>query len=157
MPHHKKLCLGLMAASASLAILLAGCSSPAGLSDSVEGSFIRAAATWDLNHDGVVTCDEWRAYVSQLFKDADVNHDGKLSPEEFKRLAKVDRLFETADFKYYDVERKGYVTESDMVDRRNPAFVELDKQNTCRLNTYQLRAATVEQPKVENPAIPGAR
>ncbi|MBT3069581.1 histidine kinase [Rhodomicrobium sp. Az07] len=157
MPHHKQLRLGVMVASASLALLAAGCSSPTGLSDSVEGTFIRAAPTWDLNHDGIVTCDEWRAYVSQLFKEADVNRDEKLSPDEFSRLAKVDRLFETADFKYYDAARKGYVTEADMVDRRNSAFVELDKQNTCRLTTYQLRAATVEQPKKENPAIPGSR
>jgi len=154
---HEKLRLGVLAASTSLAILAAGCSSPAGLSDSIEGSFIRAAPTWDLNHDGVVTCDEWRGYAAQLFKEADLNHDGKLTQEEFARLAKVDRLFETADFKYYDADRKGYVTEADIVERRNPAFAELDKQNTCRINAYQLRAATTDQPKRENPAIPGAR
>ena len=150
---------GLLLGGASLALLGAGCSTSPGLSDSVEGSFIRAAQTWDLNHDGKVTCDEWRSYAASLFKEVDLNHDGKLTRDEFARLAKIDRLFEVANFEYYDVNRQGYVTEADFVDRPNPAFATLDKDKTCVLNTYQLRAATAgEEPKKrENPGIPGAR
>ena len=37
----------------------AGCGSSApGLEEGVDGAFIRAAATWDLDRDGDVTCDE---------------------------------------------------------------------------------------------------
>jgi hypothetical protein len=111
-----------------------------------------------LNHDGDVTCEEWRTYARSLFKEADLNHDGKLTPDEFVRLAKIDHLFEIADFKYYDVNKQGYVTEAEFVDRPNPAFVELDKEKTCVLKTYQLRAATMPgAPKKDNPGIPGAR
>jgi Ca2+-binding EF-hand superfamily protein len=127
------------------------------MSDSIEGTFIRAAATWDLNHDGKVTCDEWRAYAASLFKEADTNHDGKLTKEEFERLPKIDRLFEVANFEYYDVNKQGYITQADFVDRPNPAFAELDKDHTCVLSTYQLRASTMDHPKKENPAIPGAK
>ncbi len=128
------------------------------MSDTVEGSFIRAAPTWDLNHDGNVTCDEWRTYAASLFKEADLNHDGKLTPDEFTRLAQIDRLFEVADFKYYDTNRQGYVTQAEFVERPNPAFLELDKDKTCVLKTYQLRAATSPQgPKRDNPGIPGSR
>ncbi len=123
----------------------------------MDTAFLRAAQTWDLNHDGNVTCDEWRSYALSLFKEADANHDGKLTPDEFTRMAKLDRLFETADFKYYDVNRQGFVTQADFVDRPNPAFVELDKEKTCVLKQNQLRGASRTTPKKENPGIPGSR
>ena len=70
-----------------------------GLSDTIEGTFIAAAETWDLNHDGKITCEEWRTYAASLFKEADSDHDGKLTREEFAKLPKIDRLFEVANFK----------------------------------------------------------
>lgn len=123
----------------------------------MDGAFIRAAQTWDLNHDGNVTCDEWRAYALSLFKEADKNRDGKLTPEEFAHLEKLDRLFGIADFKYYDTRGQGYITQADFVDRPNPAFLELDKDKTCVLKQNQLRAASQHAPKRENPGVPGSR
>lgn len=150
---------GFLLACCSITLFAAACASTApGLSDTVEGSFIRAAQTWDLNHDGKVTCDEWRAYAASLFKEADANHDGKLTREEFAKLQKIDHLFDVATFDYYDVNKQGSITQADFVDRANPAFDMLDKNKTCVLESYQLRAAAAgEQPKRENPAIPGAR
>jgi Ca2+-binding EF-hand superfamily protein len=140
-----------------LAFAAAGCgSSSPGLKEGIDGAFIRAAATWDLNHDGNVTCDEWRQYAASVFKDADLNHDGKLTREEFDRLAKIDRLFLLANFDYYDTDRKGHVTLADLVDHPNPAFKELDKDNTCVIKTYQLRAAITDEPKSTNPGTPAA-
>ena len=149
----------LLAAHCFITLCGAGCTATSpGMSDTVEGSFIRAAQTWDLNHDGRVTCDEWRSYAASLFKEVDTNHDGKLTREEFAKLEKIDRLFEVANFDYYDVNKQGYVTQADFVDRPNPAFAVLDKDHTCVLNSYQLRAATSgeEYKKRENPGIPGA-
>ena len=66
---------GLLLAGCSSALLGAGCAGTSpGLSDTIEGSFIRAAQTWDLNHDGEVTCEEWRIYAASLFKDVDSDH-----------------------------------------------------------------------------------
>jgi hypothetical protein len=136
----------------------AGCATTlSGSSSEVDGAFIRAAQTWDLNHDGNVTCDEWRAYALSLFKEADKNRDGKLTPEEFAHLEKLDRLFGIADFKYYDTRGQGYITQADFVDRPNPAFLELDKDKTCVLKQNQLRAASQHAPKRENPGVPGSR
>ena len=160
MPRLRTLHHGFLLAGSSIALLGAGCSATApGLSDSIEGSFIRAAQTWDLNHDGKVTCDEWRSYAASLFKEVDTNHDGKLTREEFAKLQKIDRLFEVANFDYYDVNKQGFVTQADFVDRPNLAFATLDKDGTCVLNSYQLRAATSgdEPRKKENPGIPGSR
>ncbi len=160
MPRHRIFHFAFALAGCSAALFAAGCASTApGLSDTIEGSFIRAAQTWDLNHDGKVTCDEWKSYALSLFKEVDTNHDGKLTREEFAKLAKIDRLFEVANFDYYDVNKQGYVTQADFVDRPNPAFAVLDKDKSCSLSVYQLRAATTDdQPsKRENPAIPGSR
>lgn len=148
-----------------LALAAGGCGSSApGLGEGMDGAFIRAAATWDLNHDGNVTCDEWKQYAASLFKDVDLNHDGKLSPEEFDRLAKIDRLFLTANFAYYDADHKGHVTLSDLTDKPNPAFLELDKEKTCVIKTYQLRAAISPESKqsgssaaAASPQAPGSR
>ena len=41
-----------------------------------ERIFIEAATTWDLDRDGVVTCDEWKRYAGVLARDADANGDG---------------------------------------------------------------------------------
>ncbi len=140
-----------------LALAVAGCGSTApGLKEGIDGAFIRAAATWDLNHDGNVTCDEWKQYAASLFKEADLNHDGKLTPDEWDRLAKIDRLFLTANFAYYDSDKKGYVTLADLVDKPNPAFLELDKDNTCVIKTYQLRAAISDSAKPGNPGSSGS-
>lgn len=140
--------LAAKVAAVILTVAASGCGSSApGLKEGIDGAFIRAAATWDLNHDGNVTCDEWKQYAASIFKEVDLNHDGKLSPEEFDRLAKIDRLFLTANFAYYDADHKGYVTQSDFVDKPNPAFLELDKENTCVIKAYQLRAAISDDGK----------
>jgi EF-hand domain pair len=140
-----------------LPFAFAGCATTPPGGDGIEGTFVRAAATWDLNHDGEVTCDEWRKYAASVFQEADRNHDGRLTPDEFVRLQSIDHLFDIADFKYYDVNKQGFVTLSEFVERPNPAFQKLDKENTCVLKSYQLRAATMPQQKRENPGIPGAQ
>ena len=151
---------GFLAGACSITLLGAGCAStPLGQSDTVEGSFIRAAQTWDLNHDGKVTCDEWQAYALSLFKEVDTNHDGKLTRDEFAKLQNIDHLFDAANFDYYDVNKRGYITQADFVERPNPAFTLLDKDKTCVLSSYQLRAASAGEDikKRENPGIPGSR
>jgi Ca2+-binding EF-hand superfamily protein len=149
-----KALLGFGAAAAVLSA--GGCAGTSpGQASTIDGAFIRAAQTWDLNHDGNVTCDEWKAYALSLFKEVDVNHDGKLTPDEFAKLASIDHLFDTANFQYYDADNKGYVTQADFVDKPNPAFTELDKDHTCVLKHYQLRSATSNEPKKTNPALPG--
>jgi hypothetical protein len=138
-----------------LALAAAGCGSSApGLKEGMDGAFIRAAATWDLNHDGNVTCDEWKQYVATLFKEFDTNRDGKLTADEFDRLAKADRLFLMANMEYYDPGHKGYVSPDDFNSRPNPAFEQLDTDHTCVIKTYQLRAAITDSPKQDNPGAP---
>src|ERR1700722_309457 len=51
---------------------------------------------WDLNHDGVYTCDEWKSYVDRVFKIADRNHDGRLDQAEFATIRQKEGPFADA-------------------------------------------------------------
>jgi Ca2+-binding EF-hand superfamily protein len=117
--------------------LQGGCSSGSGSpldkATAIEREFVIAAATWDLNKDGNVTCDEWKQYVTSLFREADANHDGVLTREEYAALSRSDRLFETVGFDYWDANHDGRISLSEMVDKPNPAFTLLDKNHDCVL------------------------
>lgn len=127
-----------------LAGLVVGCASMASLTDDlspVDRVFIIAAASWDADKDGRVTCDEWKAYAATLFDAADTNRDGRLTPAEFERLTVNDKTFITADFTYFDADRDGVVTRAELVERPNPAFKHLDRDNDCVLDAQELSRA----------------
>lgn len=121
------------ALAATTAALVAACStsSPFSNTSSSDLTFITAAGTWDLNRDNQVTCDEWRQYQTQLFKSADANRDGVLTQEEFQKVIKQDRLFETANFSYYNANGDNQLTLAEFTDKVNPAFKALDRNNDC--------------------------
>jgi hypothetical protein len=128
---------GLSLLLALLAPLHSSCSSgkgsPLDKASLIEREFVIAAVTWDLNKDGNVTCDEWKRYVTSLFREADANHDGFLTREEYATLSRQDRLFDTAGFNYWDANGDGRISLSEMVDKPNPAFILLDKNHDCVL------------------------
>ena len=78
----------------------------------VEREFAAAAVTWDLNKDGDVTCDEWKQYVTGLFREADANRDGNLTRAEFAALGRRDRLLETVGLNYFDANADGRLSVS---------------------------------------------
>lgn len=128
-------------------LVLAGCSggvsslNPFNSSSSVseiDTVFLAAAGNWDRNHDGVVTCDEWKAYATELFDAADTNRDGMLTPDEYASIIKTDRMFETANFKYWDSNGDGKISRAEFIERPNPAFTLLDKSKSCQLTSTEL-------------------
>lgn len=132
------------------AALLAGCSStPLPSIGSITGNkisdtdrvFLMAAGSWDSNHDNQVTCDEWRAYATELFNGADANRDDALEAGEWPRVVSVDRMFETANFGYYDKNGDGKVTRAEFVDAPNPAFRLMGAQTSCVLTGAQVAGA----------------
>jgi EF hand domain-containing protein len=123
--------LGLLLAIAALTACATTNKSPLASATPVEREFALAAVTWDLNKDGDVTCDEWKQYVTGLFRDADANHDGFLTRQEFAALARTDRLFEVAGFDYFDANADGRLTLAEITEKPNPAFQLLDKNGDC--------------------------
>jgi EF hand len=123
---------------------LAGCSSMSSLTggpSEVDRTFLIAAGNWDRNKDGVVTCDEWKAYASELFDGADLGRKGFVTPEDWTRITAIDKMFETVDFKYYDRNGDGKVDRAEFVERPNRAFELADRDKNCQLTTVELTAA----------------
>ena len=103
--------------------------------------FLMAAGSWDRNHDNILTCDEWKAYATELFNGADADRDDSLDATEWGNLVKIDRMFETADLRYFDANGDGKVTRAEFVDKQNPAFKLLDTAKTCTLSGAQVAGA----------------
>jgi hypothetical protein len=123
---------------------LSGCSSVPSLMggpSEVDRTFLLAAGNWDRNKDGVVACDEWKAYAAELFDGADAGRKGFVTPEEWKAITAIDKMFETVDFKYYDRNGDGKVDRAEFVDRPNRAFELADRDKNCQLTTVELTAA----------------
>ena len=51
----------------------------------VDRAYLQAAGSWDINHDNVVTCNEWKSYAEDLFNGADANHDDALDATEWQK------------------------------------------------------------------------
>ena len=96
------------------------------------------ATTWgDVGHTGVFTCEEWKRYATKLFNDADKNHDGYLTAEEFESIRKADPMLRHADLAYFDDNRDGRVSRSEFVDKPNLFFAKYDRKRECRV-TYDI-------------------
>jgi len=153
--------LALLLSGLALAGCATGGNSPLTSATPVEREFAAAAPTWDLNKDGDVTCDEWKAYVTGLFRDADANRDGVLTRQEFASLARSDRLFEVVGFEYFDANADGRLTLAEMADKPNPAFALLDKNGDCVIDSderVQQRALpTREESKSQAASPPSGR
>ncbi len=137
-------------AFASLLTLSACGTSPMSAIGSITGSksvsdtdrvFLMAAGSWDRNRDNNVTCDEWKAYATELFNGADANRDETLDTSEWSRVLSIDRMFDTANHGYFDANSDGKVTRAEMVDRQNPAFKLMDTGKTCSLSGAQVAGA----------------
>jgi Ca2+-binding EF-hand superfamily protein len=144
-------------------LVLAGCASggPSPLAEAtpVEREFAAAAITWDLNKDGEVTCEEWKQYVTGLFREADVNRDSNLTRAEFAALGRRDRLFETVGFNYFDANADGRLTLAEMTEKPNPAFALLDKNGDCVISADERVQPRIgrEEPKSPTPSQPSGR
>ncbi len=133
------------------ALPLAACStSPLSSIGSITGTnkvsetdrvFLMAAGSWDRNRDNQVTCDEWKAYATELFNAADATRDDALDVTEWNEMIKTDRMFEVADHNYFDANNDGKVSRAEFVDRPNPAFKLMDTGNTCVLSGAQVAGA----------------
>ena len=110
--------------------------------------FLSAAGSWDRNRDGVITCDEWKAYAAELFDSADANRDGALDRDEYDKIISTDRMFETVHFGYYDANKDGKVERTEFVEKPNRAFALLDKNNECKLTSNQVAGARANSEQI---------
>ena len=146
-PHARRQ-LMLALACTTIGVSLAGCSSGGTSLGDVDRVFLSAAGSWDRNRDGVVTCDEWRAYADELFRNADANHDGYVDSTEYQTIIKTDRMFQTVEMRYYDSNNDKKIDYTEFVEKPNRAFALLDQTNKCVLNADQVAGARAHTEQV---------
>jgi Ca2+-binding EF-hand superfamily protein len=96
--------------------------------------------SWDTNHDGVYTCEEYKAFLDRIFTFADKNHDGRLDPTEFETVRKADSSMADADFGYFDENQDGKITRKEFVEKPSPFFLKFDKNGDCRVTADEIKA-----------------
>ena len=97
---------------------------------------------WDENHDGIYTCEERKSFMERLFKSADKNRDGSLSPSEFETVKKADATLADADFGYFDENQDGKITRKEFVEKPSAFILRFDRNGDCRVTGDEIRAAT---------------
>jgi hypothetical protein len=110
---------------------------------------------WDANHDGIYTCDEWKSFMDGLFKSADRNHDGFLSPAEFETVKKADPSLAEADFGYFDENQDGKISRKEFVEKPSAFILRFDRNGDCRVTPDEIRAAAAPPPR--DPRAPQER
>lgn len=93
---------------------------------------------WDADSDGILTCEEWKRYVEQLFTRSDKNRDGGLDRTEFATLGKYEPVFSKADFAYFDDNADGKIGIREFADKPNPLFARYDRNRDCRLTADEI-------------------
>jgi EF hand len=102
--------------------------------------------TWDANHDGVYTCDEWKSFMDRLFKTADANRDGSLSPSEFAAVQKADPTLADADFGYFDENQDGKITRKEFVEKPSAFILRFDRNGDCRVTAEEIKTGSTPKP-----------
>ena len=161
---------GLAIGLSAGALALSGCSGSSPLSGGLSNpfaqgtsdfdlTFLSASSTWDMNKDGVVTCDEWKQYSGELLRESDGDGDLALTQQEWGTLVGKDKLFVTANHDYYDVNKDGKVALVELTERPNHAFKLLDKDKDCQLGHAEkanVYSVTPEKSKAVDPSqMPG--
>jgi hypothetical protein len=111
--------------------------------DKVRPDPLRAGAdSWDANHDGVYTCDEWKKHLDRIFTLADRNHDGRLDAAEFATVKKADPALADADFGYFDENQDGKITREEFVSKPSEFILRFDKNGDCRVTQDEIKAGS---------------
>jgi EF hand len=103
------------------------------------------ALIWDANHDGIYTCDEWKAYLDRLFTAADRNRNGILDPTEFTIIRKASATLADADFGYFDENQDGKITRQEFVSKPSEFILRFDKNGDCRVTPDEMNATAAPQ------------
>jgi Ca2+-binding EF-hand superfamily protein len=131
----------------TLAMLVAGSSLGASfaLAQARTDPLLNSQPTWDANHDGVYTCEEWKSFMDRLFASADKGRKGFLTPQEFEAVKKADPTLAQADFGYFDENQDGKISRREFVDKPSVFILRFDKNADCKVTQEELKAATSPQ------------
>jgi Ca2+-binding EF-hand superfamily protein len=101
---------------------------------------------WDADHDGVLTCGEWKQYADRLFTLADKNGDGVLDEKEFQQIGNVEPVFSGADMAYFDDNNDKRISRGEFVDKPSPPFARYDANRDCRVTQEEIKGSASRPP-----------
>jgi hypothetical protein len=124
-------------------LLVCGAIARAAAQDASDGDpLVASAQLWDLDHNGIYTCDEWKQYAGRIFNLADHNHDGYVDASEFKTIQQTTPVFKEAEITYFDDNRDGRISREEFVGKPNPLFARYDKNGDCRVTPAELKGSS---------------
>jgi hypothetical protein len=104
-------------------------------------SVVDTAAEWG-GEGGLYTCQQWRAYVTRMYRIGDPKRRGYIDAAGFELIRKASPVFENASFDYFDVENKGRVSQKDFIEFESPFFARFDRNHSCHVTMNDVRAAS---------------
>ena len=135
--------ISLLRMGVVLAMLVAGSSLgvPPALAQSGTDPMLHSSPSWDANHDGTYTCDEWKSFMDRLFASADKGRKGFLTRQEFDTVKKADPSLAEADFGYFDENQDGKISRKEFVDKPSVFILRFDRNGDCKVTSAELKAA----------------
>ena len=130
-----------LAFAAIAALCSAAGFAPQVFAQQAEEPLVATANEWGGQH-GVYTCDQWRAYVTRMYRLADPRHRGYIEAKDFEIIKKASPVFQMATFDYFDMAGKGRVTQKEFIEFESPFFARFDKKHNCHVTSEDIRAAT---------------
>ncbi len=101
---------------------------------------VSTAREWGGQH-GVYTCEQWRAYVTRIYRIGDPRRRGFIEAADFERMKKASPVFSAASFDYFDMAGKGRVSQKEFIEFQSPFFARFDAKHTCHVTSEQMRAS----------------
>ena len=134
----------MRARALALAAIAALCSTagfaPNVFAQQADEPLLATAREWG-GQNGVFTCDQWRAYVTRMYRLADPRHRGYIEAKDFEIIKKASPVFQMATFDYFDMAGKGRVTQKEFIEFESPFFARFDRRHACRVTNDDIRAA----------------
>jgi len=124
----------------ALALLAALGATPSAAQQS-EDPLIATAREWG-GDGGVYTCQQWRAYVTRMYKLADPRKRGYIEAKDFEIIKKTSSVFHLATFDYFDMSGKGRFSQKEFIEFESPFFARFDSKRSCRVTADDIRQAS---------------
>lgn len=94
---------------------------------------------YDLNQDGIVSCDDVAIRRAELFTIVDEDKNGGLDSGEYMELRWHDKLYVLLELSNDDRDHNGLISLTEFQERSDPYFRRLDKDRDCIITVEEYR------------------
>jgi hypothetical protein len=127
------------------AVALAALACPALAQQGGADALVSTANEWG-GQGGAYTCQQWRAYVTRMYRIGDPHHRGYIDAKDFENIKSASPVFAQASFDFFDQSGKGRVTQKEFIEAESPFFALFDKKKACRVTQEDIRQASGPKP-----------